>query len=1005
MKQTFNLLAEVLALPLSELFLDHDLLAECIGAAQRKAATFQERIPVLNKEINQMGPQAAGYINLHTTFVNTSALQNMVNYVYRGEDIVRLMDCYRQLNTPWCVANHYATILFKRAAKTFLTSRNGIAAFKYWSSGQEAHPGPGYRPPHYPQPDWNQDLLRGKFEIRRIEAWHSLLQCLPESFFLSSFAACLADPADSADPWVTCYEILLGFGDTVHIADVLLDKILDKGLAETHLHANASRSFDLNWESILNDAAHGRMALTRSYTPIFQKGITQKDSQERAREALVARALLGQCLRKRKTLKECLECLPSAAGLCQRDALLQAAVSLTRFSTPQRPLSSCVTRMVPFLQSLGGNCDDRYLLRLLNLPHSAALTAPGFGERCLISWSMLHISSMPEDVSFTALFLYYLRLKNYFYRCRTQDSKESGLLHFQRFYAQSTDGGGRTADEKMVGSIYSAIKDHRICKVELRTAPPISSRVHLADAEREIASAVKKQLGSLIRQHICAVILLYSGAENRLEAARGDRRFLRWWNEALRDIHRCRWGQLARLLEAYQVPIERVRPHRVGLIYHFIKQGERSETDSCFLRGGQTPVQLDQHAAFSFGRTRFQCQAATAAIDQVRKLTPEVSRIIVGLDAASLELSTDPWVFAPAFRQARELDLSPFCRTPRPERRIEKRMLGLTYHVGEEFHHPLSGLRHLSEAMEFYKLHTGDRLGHGLVLGIDLDRWFSRHSLITIPRLEWLENCLWAWEIAAHSPAAEGLAPFSKFLEAQIMFSANAIYGTLDGITAEKLAYAYHSKALGFQDLSDMAREWARIYRPVDPRCVDCLTCSDARFFPCACWTGQAVPLWWSEDSLALSHHCRYYKNKMAEEILWEPNDREIDLVKALQAYLRRRVAMRGIILEENPSSNAVIGEMDGVLYHPICGLRAPEGPEARVITSVNTDDPSVFSASVANEHALVYFALIHQGHSVEDALAAVDEMRRVGVNSSFLGQEPPFEQLLDEYETILSCL
>lgn len=346
------------------------------------------------------------------------------------------------------------------------------------------------------------------------------------------------------------------------------------------------------------------MALTRSYIPIFQKQITQKDSQERAREALVARALLGQCLRKRRTLKGCLEYLPSTAGLCQRGALLQAVVSLTRFSMPQRPLSSCVTRMVPFLQSLGYNCDDRHLLDLLNLPHSATLADPGFGERCLLSWSMLHISSMPEDVGFTALFLYYLRLKNYFYRCRTQDSKETGLLHFQRFYAQSTDGGGRTVDEKMVGSIYSAIKDHRIRKVELRIAPPVSSRVRMADAEREIASAIKKQLGSLIRQHVCAVILLYGGAENRLEAGRGEKRFLRRWNEALRDIHWHRWGQLARLLEAYQVPIERVHPHRIGLIYHFIKQGERNETDSCFLRGGQASAQLEQHAAFSFGRTR-----------------------------------------------------------------------------------------------------------------------------------------------------------------------------------------------------------------------------------------------------------------------------------------------------------------------------------------------------------------------------------------------------------------
>lgn len=225
MKQTFNLLAEVLALPLSELFFEHDLLADCIGVAQQKTSSSKERIPALNKQIDQMGPQTAGYVNLHTTFVNTSALQNMVNYVYRGEDIVRLMDCYPQLNTPWCVANHYSLILIKQVAKTFLTSRNGIAAFKYWPSGQEIYPHSEHQPSQQSQSDWEQNFLSGKFQTHRIEAWHSLLQCFPESFFLSSFAAYLTNMAGLPDSQKVCYQILLGFGDTVHIADVLLDKV------------------------------------------------------------------------------------------------------------------------------------------------------------------------------------------------------------------------------------------------------------------------------------------------------------------------------------------------------------------------------------------------------------------------------------------------------------------------------------------------------------------------------------------------------------------------------------------------------------------------------------------------------------------------------------------------------------------------------------------------------------------------------------------------------------
>lgn len=1002
MKQTFNLLSEVLALPFSELFFEHDFLAGCIKTAQCKTTDRRSLISALDQQIDQLGPQVAGYINLHTTFTNTATLQNMVNYVYRGEDIVGLSEQFRNCRLPdtsLCIANHYSLTLIHRISNTFLTSRNGKAVFKYWPDDQRDD----FQCFRQSQPAWTRELLGSNFELHRVEAWHSLLRCLPESFLLSSFAAQLAERGAPADPRQSCVRILLSFGDTVHIADVPLDKVLDKGLAETHLHAGAARSFDMNWENILYDAAHSQPVLTRRYAPIFQPEITCQVSQDRAQEALIARVLLAICLQKGETMAKVLK--SGASSLCSYASFARTAADLALTGTPRTSLSSAVTRLAPFLESLGGCCDGEYLARLLGLPYAASLTAPGFGERCLLAWSLLHVKREPEDVEFTALFLYYLRLKNYFYRCRTQDSKESGLLHFQHFYAQSTDRGSQTSDENFAGIIYAAIRDRRVRKIELRMTPPFSSRCHLSNAEREIASAMKRDITLFIRRHIYAVILLYGGSGSAFRNSREYQIFLGRWNIALRSLRRGRRGVLQKLLLTYQVPARQVHPHRIGIIYHFVKQGERNESDSCFLHSGRRQTELEQYAAFSFGRTRFQCQAAVAALTQVRQLCPEISRLIVGLDAASIELTTDPWVFAPAFRQARELDLFPLCKTSGPEKQTEKRMLGLTYHVGEEFLHPLSGLRHLSEAIDFYALHAGDRLGHGLALGIDPERWFATHGLITIPRMEWLEDCLWAWEIAAREPTAVGSSSYVKFLESEIMSCANAIYGTLDGITVEKLARAYHRKTLGFQELSCLSRRWADVYRPGDPKCFDCLEHKGAQFFPCAHWNEPGIPCRWDETSLTLSHHCRYYKAKMAVEMMWEPDANETGLAKALQAHLRRKVAERGIILEENPSSNAVIGEVNGILSHPICHLRETDSDGKRVIATVNTDDPSVFHTNVANEHALVYFALIHQGYSVEDALSAVDELRRVGLESSFLVQVPPFEQLLDEYETILSCL
>ena len=141
----------------------------------------------------------------------------------------------------------------------------------------------------------------------------------------------------------------------------------------------------------------------------------------------------------------------------------------------------------------------------------------------------------------------------------------------------------------------------------------------------------------------------------------------------------------------------------------------------------------------------------------------------------------------------------------------------------------------------------------------------------------------------------------------------------------------------------------------------------------------------------------------MGRQKMRQITPQEISLAKELQQYLRRVIAQKGIVIEENPSSNAVIGEIDGVLSHPTYLLRNKS--LSAVMASINTDDPSVFNTNVANEHAIIYFSLIHHGYSVEEALEMIDALRKVGVETSFLDNAQPFDQLLQEYEQILRII
>ena len=1023
MKRTFQILCETLALPFSELFFHKDLIIEALEEALENAALHGNLAAELRKRIDErVSFSVADEINRHTVVTNMQNVQDMVNYVYNAADIAQYADrtpCPQEpLRSARAIMQSWYFLLAKRIARTFLTVRDGKAAFQSQSGQRRSYPHTRKLPSGRELPLWERDLLGEGFQIQRIEAWHSLLQCIPESFLLSTLAAGLAE--NESAPYAACLHMLTQFGDTVQIADAMLEKVLSRGLAETHLHAGASRTFDRTWETLLQNASDGKDTLEKNYDMPFRERFTRQNANKRAQEVGVVRALLTYylCVTRPRNLSDVdflasLESLPVDAQ-CRRQ-LKRASLALMRnteftpgesdaqgFSQAAKEIPTGNGKTAEFLYRLSGTRHDA-LSAILRIPRDAQIADVGLSERLFMALAMTYIAKTPQDEVFSTLFLYYLRLKHIFYRYRAQDSKSKGLAYFQRVYDLSSDSGELAKSEKMLQILYAVLRDERVRKTELRFSPPVSRQKLMDEAVRKIGTRIKEQLALLIRQHLFAMIQRYGSYGGKFNCSIEQEWNRRW--DRLRDSYRQnRMETLCDLLEDFGVCPEARRsipPHRVGIIYHLIKWGETRETPSCFVRFSDErnvikPMR-EEYANFSFGDARFQYEAAVRAIVAECRRIPEVRNVLLGLDAASLELAVEPWVFAPAFRLARALEWSAFPK----EGGGRRNNLGFTYHVGEEFRHPLSGLRHIGEAIDFFQLQAGDRLGHALALGVNLNRWFDNHRLMTLSLVEWMENCLWAWEIAAQNPDKEDLHEFSQLLETEILKTADEIYGSLNGITVKKLSNAYRAKTLSVEDLEEIVIQWCRKNECVSP--VNCSAQEYGGYYPCvSCSVAHSAnkEYWWSEDALILSYHCDYYKTRMNQEFIKRSVPEEIDLSNALQRYLRGVVAKKGLILEENPSSNAVIGEMDGILSHPIHDLR--KNAPSTVITSINTDDPSVFNSNVANEHALIYYTLIYHGYSVEEALNAIDTLRKAGMNSSFLCDPVPFEQLLEEYERIL---
>nr|WP_225893758.1 hypothetical protein [Clostridium botulinum] len=102
-----------------------------------------------------------------------------------------------------------------------------------------------------------------------------------------------------------------------------------------------------------------------------------------------------------------------------------------------------------------------------------------------------------------------------------------------------------------------------------------------------------------------------------------------------------------------------------------------------------------------------------------------------------------------------------------------------------------------------------------------------------------------------------------------------------------------------------------------------------------------------------------------------------------------KKVGSKGIVVETNPTSNTAIGQIENIFQHYILnlnhhGLKDIEQCNDLMVT-INTDDPSVFNTNINNEFAYIFYSLKEKGYNTSQILYWIDQVREVGLNSSFI--------------------
>lgn len=788
----------------------------------------------------------------------------------------------------------YNNILSK-LAKSFICHRNGRFALKYWESEEE------------------ENFLGPYKGLNKIALWNSLNRMMSTDIIIIKYLL---------DNNMNDIEYLNGYYSSIMLEDLQLDKVLNRGVAETHIHKGAGINFYISWIHLMN-TAELKTADFKEYLFIDSIHFNNENMASYVRVISIARIVMAHYL-KIRTIDN------FDIFITYLDRYFPE-LSLNNNNNNKWKVVDSVIRKLIFLVYDGNEINDK-IIENLKIPKLWGRIDNKFSIKRGVksnsedkleyifedekdiktSYENIFLFKAVEylnnnnDAFFERIFFQYIRIKNSVFQLKTEINSIKGLDYFSEYYERSTKLTGYQSKEYWKIIIENQLQDKHLKKLELRTSFP----------------------------------------KEKIKA--GTINIIRTFLEAYKEVIKSN--------EVGEVP-------KIGLIFHLIKEKDDCGYDKCW----QNYHNLAKEELYYF-RLKNMYKEQVKILNEIRENVPGMDKYILGIDAASIENNTEPWVFTDAYNIGRG---SEYNKTIYKLSKKQIQNLGFTFHVGEEFRHILSGLRRIDEVVEHFKYHAGDRIGHGIALGVNIDEWINNNRIIVIPRGEMLDNLLWVWGFF------NGRESFTVLnipkLERKIVALAEQVYGSVDGIKIHTLWRVYRRK------FKDNAQCYESIKKMIASKN------DEAKVF-CK-YIEKDFSQRWTEDTLFFAMHCKCYLEKMTEPILIEVSEDDKILFKEIQKSLIDKISVNGIYVETNPTSNLTIGEVKNIFEHYIFNLNklCDEESHEKVMVTINSDDPSVFNTNLSSELSYIFYALQEKGYSREDSLVWIDKIREFGMQSSFI--------------------
>lgn len=876
---------------------------------------------------------------VYTTFDDVMML---LNWFYPNDKICK--EIKRGLSAtsqekPYALKEIFSCIYLKilqQISRSMLTYRNGIVSIKTWALEED------------------KDIFCAYELFNKVEIWN-VLNRLMVTDILTVF--------NLLNYGITDRTYIRNEYGRVSLSDNFLDEVLKKGIAENHLHFSVAYNYAGVWINIMNifsltkeerkDICTG---MNISYPHMFlYVSVLRFVIMDYISEASVCNNLREFAVQK--NIEKLIDVIYSGDLYQENDAVTEQCMDYIKTQYFLYKENGCFQKD----QKLGYDTD---VLMLIYMPECVKQNTTS--EIILLFEWMKYINQNNEKELVVCL-CQYLRIKNYFFSKITQHNRIQGLEHFQYFFGNAS-AAKKINSEKNGNWIRkflfkNQMQNPKLKKLEIRLNPEVRlSDPGVPKDNKLVKREMKRGLAKKLRAYFVSYreCCLEVKRQHQLSDEQLDQDFLE----------------------------NKISMPTLGIVFHFKKRKPIDDlvADWCwYMDEDDKLLSLD-----NILNIRKEFQIMGKAIAELRNEIPILGEYVVGIDAASSENNAEPWVFAPVYQIVRDRH----CTRPlvlSDEKGYSFANLGLTYHVGEDFRHIISGLRHIDEVVEKFRFKHGDRVGHAIALGIQIEEWMEENEVVVMPRLEYMDNLLWIYGLIRDKRLDYPVN--YAYIEKEVLEIARKLYGNnISGITMDVLYQVYRKKFL-----SDYQR---KVFEKEKKN-----TDMDGKGSYFCKYLSYNTQVHWDEDKLLCTNFCPVYKERM-EQAVWVKVDKsDLELFSQIQCMVRKNIESKGIIAEVNPTSNTAISSIKGIFNHYLSNLNSVDGEDRNVMTMINSDDPGMMATDIENELAYMYHKLLYEGVSVEKAIQWVDKIRNYGMEFSFIKTVKKPSVMLKELEMLIDKL